>query len=478
MSTIKTVAKNTIALFIAETISRGINIVYIAILARYIQVNGIGMISTAQALIYTFMVLVSFGFDQLSIRDIAATKSRAGAYVVNIAFLRLVLALLFCVLLGAAVQVFHYSNALALIIYIYAISALLKAFTDISLAVFQAFEKMEYNLLVRIFRDGINVSLSLLAIHLRASLELIVGISAFASLLECGLAYSLLRKRFVVLHLQVDFGLCRKLLIAAAPFALVATYPLAQSNLNTVILSLAGDSESVGQFSSGYLLITMVMLIPIILMQAMFPVFSRLSNHAKTSLQVAYQKSFTYLFLLGLAISVGIFLTADQIIRLVLGEPFQMVVPVLKILAWIPLVGFVGHCNGNFLCAVGKERLFMCTEGCFALLYAASGLILTSRFGYIGASYAMLLPTVIGFAFYSILCHRLLHLSLPWKTGIAAVIAALLMAACVYYSLEQGLNIFAVVLLVAPLVYGGTLYLLRIFPTEDVLLIKRALRVA
>lgn len=478
MSTVRTVAKNTTALFIAEVISRGATIIYFAILARYIQADGVGKISAAQALVSALIVLVSFGFDQLIIRDVAGVKAKATAYVSNVAFIRLLLSVVFGVSLCLIVQVFNYSYELEVIIYIYAIAAMLKAFTDIGLSIFQAFERMEYNFLLRIFRDGVNISLSLLAIYLHYSLVVIVGISAFASLLELLLGFMLLRKRFVIPRLEVDLGLCKRLLLASLPFALVAVYPLARSQLNTLILSVAGSLKDVGWFATANTLIMMLMLIPTIFMQAMFPVFSQLSGHSRMSLQIAYQKSFTYLLLLGLAISVGTFLIADKIILLVLGHGFEMAVPAFRILAWLPLVGFVGHCNGNFLCAVGKEKLFMLTEGFFAVVYAILGFVLTIKFSYIGACFAMLAPTVVGFGFYSILCHRLLNLPLPWKTGLTAALAALLMAVCVYYSLQRGVNLLAILFVIGPAVYGGVLYLLGVFSAEDIMLFKRALRLA
>jgi O-antigen/teichoic acid export membrane protein len=478
VSTVSTLAKNTIALFSAEVFSRGISIVYFAILARYIQIEGVGKISTAQALVAMLSLMVQFGLQQLIIRDVAGSRARAIPYVSNVAFVRLFLSLIFLGVVLVIIQLSSYSYELKVIIFIYSINAILGVFTDIGLSIFQAFERMEFNLLIRIFRDSVNVGLSLFAIYLRCSLVTIVGISAFASLLELFLGVVLLRNRFFAFRLELDLRLCKRLLIAALPFAVVGLYPLARSSLNTLILSATGSMEEVGRFAASNTIVMMLMLVPTIFMQAMFPVFSRLSSNSDNSVTIAYQKSFNYLFLFGLAISVGTFLTAERIILLVLGPGFQLAVTALRILAWLPLFSYVGYCNGNFLCATGREKLFMLTEGIFAIIYAISGFILTTRFGYKGACYAVLIPTVLGFFFYSILCHKLLHLYLPSKTAMSGALASLVMAVCVHYSLLQDLNLFVIVLLIAPAVYGGALYLLRAFPTEDLMLLKRALRLS
>ncbi len=333
-------------------------------------------------------------------------------------------------------------------------------------------------MVIRLCRDVTNIVLSLLAIYLGASLAALVGISVFASFCQLLSAGWLLRRHFHLRLARVNFGLCRKLLLACLPFAVVALYPLAQTSLNTLILSATGSDIEVGRFAAASMVIAILMLLPTVFMQATFPVFARLSGQSGESLRIAYQKSFAYLLLLGMAVSVGVFLTADRILPLLLGDSFVTAAAALKVLAWIPVVGFVGYCNGNFLCATGREKLFMVTEGGFTVFYAVLAVSLTSRFGYLGASYAMLIPTVIGFGFYTVLCHRLIGLQLPWRLLAAAVLAALLMAVSVQAALQSGVNLLVVVVVIAPAVYGVSLYLLRAITREDVALFKQALRLA
>jgi O-antigen/teichoic acid export membrane protein len=478
MSTARTVAKNTTALLAAEVISKAAGVVYFTVLARYIDVKGVGKISTAQALVYTLIVIVSLGFDQLLTRDIAAVKTRAASYGTNVAFIKLALALIYLVVLYPVTHLLGYSPEVVLLVYLYAANALLGSFTEIAASIFRAFEKMEYTVVIRLCRDVTNIVLSLLAIYLRSSLAAIVGISVFASFCQLLSAAWLLRRRFDLRPARVDLGLCRKLLPACLPFAVVALYPLAQTRLNTLVLSATGSDIDVGRFAAASMVVATLMLIPGTFMQATFPVFARFSGQAAGSLRIAYQKSFTYLLLLGLAVSVGVFLTADRILPLLLGASFVTAVAALKVLAWIPAFGFVGYCNGNFLCATGRERLFMYTEGGFTVFYAVLAISLTSRFGYMGASYAMLLPTVFGFGFYTVLCHRLIGLKLPWKLLVAAMPAALLMAISVEASLQAGVNLLVVVVVIAPAVYGASLYLLRAIRRDDIALFKQVLRLA
>ena len=476
MSTVRTVVKNTSVLFAAEIITRAISIVYFAVLARYIQSSGMGKISTGQSLVYTLLVLVSFGFDQLLTRDVAADKNKAGAYITNIGFIRGVLLFVYYLALWIAVQLFHYQTDVIIITFLYSINATLRTITDIYYDVFRAFEKMEFVLIVRVARDSINVCLSLLAIYLKYNIYVIVGASALASLIELFLGLFFIVKFFTIPPVRIDIQLVKRLFIATLPFAVVALYPLSQSYLNILILSTTTSMDNVGLFSSADSLILMVMMFPTLFMQAMFPVFSRYSSKSQSSLQIAYQKSFLFLLVFGLAISVGIYLTAAPIVELALGSGFTQAVPVLKILAWVPVVGFIGYCNGNFLCAVGKEKLFMVTEGFFALLHVGLAFLLANRYSYIGAAYAILLPTIITFVFYTVLCHRLLHLPLPWRSFLTATVAAVVMAVAVYFLVVWGVPFLLIAFLLAPIVYFGVLFALKTFSSDDIELFKQAFK--
>jgi stage V sporulation protein B len=476
MSNVRTIAKNTTALLAAEGLSQVLRVVYFAVLVRYVQAEGMGKLSTAQALVTILFVLVTFGFEQLMVRDVAGARTKAATYMSSVAFLRVFLSALFALLLWGMVQAFDYPADLAIITYIYGFAFLVKAFADVGLAVYQAFEIMEYNLLIRVVRDVVNIALSLLAIALGYSLVVIVSITALANVVELVLTFVLLRRRGVPFVFQVDFRLAKQLLVMALPFALVSVYPLAHSQLNTLILSATTTVEDVGWFSSPAMLVGMTMLIPAVFMRAVFPVFSRLSKRTDDALQATYQKSFTYLLIMGLAVSVGTFLTAGQLVPLVFGDGFRESIPVLQILAWQPIFGFVGHVNGNLLVATGREKFFMVTEGIFAAFYALMAFILAPLLGIMGAAIAVVVPTAVGFFFYSVYCHRLLGLALPWKRILAASGAALIMAAAVYSSLQAGVNLFAIVLLIAPAIYAAALALLGVLSREDVSLLKQALK--
>lgn len=483
MSTARTVAKNTMSLFLAEVISKAASIVYFAVLARYIQVEGVGQVSAGQAVVYSLIVLVSFGMDQLLVREMSADKSRVPSYVSTVVLLRLALVVVFTGALLFLVHRLGYTRELATITYLYAANAVLRVFSDIALDVFRAHEQMEYNLVVRVTRDIANVVLSLVAILMGAGIVVIVAVSVVASVLELVVAWALLRRRYGLPRLQWRPELSRRLMVAALPFLLVTgIYPAVQQQLNTIVLSATANSTDLGRFAAANTIVGLLLLVPSMFMQAMYPVFARFSAQVSTApeerLRLAYRKSFGYLFLFGVVVSVGTYMTADRIIPMVLGDSFAKAAPAMHILAWIPMVSYVGYCNGSFLTAVGKERLFMVTEGGFAVIYGLLALTLTPRYGYLGASWAMLGPTIVGFGFYTVWCHRLLGLALPWRMAAASLVSVAAMALVVRWALASGVHVLAVAILIAPPAYGLGLFVLRGITGEDVALLRHALKLA
>jgi O-antigen/teichoic acid export membrane protein len=476
MNSARTVLKNTSILFAAEIMGRAISIAYVAVLARYVHVEGMGQLSTAQAMSGTLLVLVTFGFSQLMIREIAAHPAKAQGLVGNVVFLRLVLALVYGVLIWLSVRSANYSPELAAIVYLYALTAVLGAFVDVASSVFQAYEEMQYLLVVEFGRNVLNVVLSLLAIYLHYSLVVIVAVSAVASLLQLAIATWLVAWRYKFRRIQIDLAWCKRLFVAAIPFAAFSVYYLATYSFNTLILSLNRSSAEVGAFGSAVNLITILMIVPALFMRAVFPVFARLSGRSHDNLKEAYTRSFNYMLILGLGISLGTYVAGDRVLRLIYGSGFEMAMPAVRILAWMPLFSYVGYVNGNLLIATGREKLFMVTEGGFAALTALLGVALVGRYGYLGSCVAILTPTIITFFFYSIFCHRLLGKRPPLRTAASALLAGLLMAAVVYLCLQGGVNLFAVIFLVAPMTYGVALYVLGAVTSDDIGLLRHALQ--
>jgi O-antigen/teichoic acid export membrane protein len=336
---------------------------------------------------------------------------------------------------------------------------------------------MQWVLLVGVSRDILGALLGLLVILLHQSILVIAEVSVLASVLQICVAVLVVKRKFAIGRAPIDWALCKALFVAAIPFAAIPVYYLATYSLNTLILSFRRPISEVGAFGAATNIVTVLIIIPTVFTRAVFPVFARLfSREGKDSLREAYSRSYNYLLILGLAVSIGVFVTGDRIIRLIYGVGFEQAVPAIKILAWGLMPMFLGQLNGNFLLATGREKLFMVTEGVIAALTVVLSFVLTIGYGYLGSCVAIVSPIVLGFVFYSVWCHRLNGQPLPIRTTGLAILAGLLMGACSYIALQRQVNMFAVMLVVGPLAYGLALFALRVVTRDDIALLRQALR--
>src|SRR3990172_6496113 len=150
------IAKNTSILVLAQIASRALGIVYVAALARYVGAEGIGNISTANALNGLLVLVVGPGLSTLLVRDIAADAKKAGTYLSNMLFLRALLGASFILLVVIVTWVAGYQGDTALIVRAYALVYLIDTLGEILTSVFRAFERMEFDAGSQVLRDLIN----------------------------------------------------------------------------------------------------------------------------------------------------------------------------------------------------------------------------------------------------------------------------------------------------------------------------------
>ena len=466
MHTARSVAKNTSILLLGRVISIGLGFVYYASLARYIHDTGVGKIGIATSLVSLLSLLANFGLSQVIIRDVATDKAKVQIYVWNSLFLRGALSIVFIFILIIVTKIANYPSDTILIIYIYATAYIFDEFTDVIFSIFYAFEKMEHVTAIQVGRDIINIVLSLGAIYLHKSLIVIVLISTFANLFKLAVSWLVLRWKFTKLSFHLDAQLCRGLLITALPFAALAVLTAVHRTIDTIILSFYRQEAEVGWFTAANVPIGYLILLPSMLLQAIFPVFARFHGSSKPSLQLAYSTSFKYLLLLGVPLCIGTLATADQVVSLIYGRGFEKAALSLRISS-LPLFWMFSYASGGLLNATGGQKLSATIAGTAALINVLLALWLIPIHGYIGASIAAVAPGFLFMFPITLICHRRLGLGLPYALAAKTLISALCVGAATIFALRVRINLLIAVFLIAPVVYALCLLVLRAIGRAD-----------
>lgn len=473
--TVYRLIRNSTVLSGGQVGSKLISLVYGIALSRYLGAAGFGNIGAAIAVTALAYVFVDFGLVPLMVRDVARNHDLVDGYASNVVGVKLVLIVLVNVGLAVFLAVSTYSTELILIVWIYSLNSALAAIVGVGVAGLQGLEEMHKPALLQLGRDVLNVSLSLTAIALHAGILAIVWASVAATavqLVVMGVIAARYGVRASLSLVKVRFA--RGLLLESLPFATFVLLATLYGQLAVVMVSLLMSIRETGLYAAAVTVSGFVAMFPAVFAQTVFPVFSKYHASRPEMLRVSYEKMFKYLVILGFGLSPAAALAAKDALRLVLGEEYVPATAAAIVLI-LSQVFAANYINGTLLNSTGRQRLFTISYGVGVAMQVGLSWWLIPRFGPVGAALGFLIPGVVGYVYYSILCHHLLRLPLPWMLHAKCLLAAGLMALVVLGVARLGLGMLASTVLVGPLVYGGAILAFRTLSSDDWVLAREVL---
>jgi O-antigen/teichoic acid export membrane protein len=472
MSTVKRIAKNTLVLTVADVFSKVLSLILIAYLARFLGDVGFGKYSFAFSFTALFMVLTDLGLSTLTVREVARDKSRAAEYLGNIGFIKILLSLLTFALIFIAINFMQYPPDTRIAVYILGVYWILTSFVQFFRSIFRAFEQMEYEALTTIIERIIAVSLGLLVLFSGYGLIEFVLVLLFAGVVNAIISFFIVVRNFTKPKFEIDLEFWKHLIKEGLPFGVVFIFITLYFKIDITMLSLMKGDAAVGWYYASVAMIEALTFIPAIFMISLFPVISRFFVSSKESLVLAYEKSFKYLFILGLPIAVGTTLLADRFVLFIYGGDFVNSIISLKILSWALLFIFLNYLLGAVLRSIDRQTLNAYISGIAVFLNISLNLFLIPKFSYIGAAVSTALTEgfVLFLYFYYIskfVCRLSLH-----KIIIKPLIASLTMGFFVYSLGEINLILLVPI---ATAFYFGSLYIIKGFHKDDIELFRQIL---
>ncbi|MBW2059918.1 MAG: flippase, partial [Deltaproteobacteria bacterium] len=367
MSLLRNLVKNTVVLTAGRLSAKILGAVLVAFLARAVGPVGVGKYAFAGSLVAIFMLLPDFGFDTLLVRDVARLRGQGEGLIANILGSKLVLSVVALLLMFIFAGVKQYDGKTVEILVLVFLSGVVGSILRTLYSVVRSFERMEFEALLIVFRNVMLVVFGLTAIKLGLRLRGIIAALAVADILAFLFGVYITRRNFVRVAPKVDLSAVKKIFKAALPFGLLVIIEVVFINTDNLMIARFQGEMAVGWYSAAVKLLTMLLLIPHMFMNAIFPVLSRLSVSDGDSLRTAYTKSFSYLLMVAFPIGVGGFLVSDQVILFIYGDQFQNSILIFQVMIWVVVFSFVGFLNGATLNATGRERPFALMQGVSAL---------------------------------------------------------------------------------------------------------------
>lgn len=424
----------------------------------------------------TFVTLIGTpiesGYSNQTIRDIAQKPDIASRYFSNVLLIKLGTWLIMYAAILLISWPLGYTSEVRILIAICGIDLLCNALATAFASLHYAFERTIFPAVGNVLEKGLTALVGILLLRSGAGVQVMAVVLVGSSLVNA-IWQAIWYFRLVETSFVIDPKLIGEIVRTNTPFLLAGLLGIGYTSIDTVLLSLMANSTVVGFYGAAARITDMTGFLPnIVMMNIMYPVFSKLSLASDDELKLVLEKSMNMMFFCSLPITTILIVAAPNIIGFLYGGGFTQAVPALQALA--PYVVFLYVDYALFVIVLSKkqDRILPIMSGVALAFNLGLNLILIPLLQQLGSAIVTSLTELLLCCIAVFVIPRRLLPLRSLKVGFKALIASLLVA-IVFLPLHT-LHLF-VILPIAILVYLGAAFLLGVIPREDYLAVYNAL---
>lgn len=351
----KTIAKNASYLMFSQVATWILTLLLTIILARYLGSERTGKFHLANSLWAMVAVLATFGMDTLLTKEIARRVDKVAVFFSVSAVLRLIIFLFGAAIIVVYARLVGYPQETLQIIYIIGIANLVGQVGGTCSACLQGLEEMKYVSLGTIAAKFVLTVLNIALVLLGMGIVAIAIVDIVAAIASLAIQYYYLN-RYERLHFYFEWEMARWMLKESSPYLLVALFLVVYQQVDMVIISLFVNEAAVGWYGASDKLFGTLLFVPTVFITAVFPAISRMYVDDPEALPRLMGKSFNLLLVIGVAIGLGIFLVADQVVLILFGTDFVNSGPILAVTGFIIIFTYQNILLGRYLIAIDRQK--------------------------------------------------------------------------------------------------------------------------
>jgi len=437
MSLTRKVAYNTIIQIVGKVITTVISLFLVAALTRYLGVAGYGEYTTIFAYLAFFGVLADFGFFWILVREIANPKADINYVASNILTLRTVLGLAVYVVAYFVSFLIPQYAAIRVGIGIAAFSTLFLALNSTYVGIFQNKLRMDKAAITDVLGRIVILSLTLYLINIGSGLNLILWAFAVGNIVNLT-ASAWLARSYVKIRPAFDLTYWKAVFLQTLPMAVVLVLGLIYFRIDTFMLSLMKSSVDVGIYGPPYKVLEMILLLPTMFMGNIFPIITRYIHTNDEKIHVVLQKSFDFLLILAVPVTIITIYIANPIIRIVAGGDFVVastITPIfgvaatsvlaLQILIVAAAFSYISIIFNYLVISLGKQSKLIWPNVIFVLFNVLANFLIIPHYSYIGAALTTVLTEFLVLFFTWLIAKQNFDLRLKfnsiWKVALAGL---------------------------------------------------------
>jgi O-antigen/teichoic acid export membrane protein len=445
---------------VAVQATRLLSLAFVVMAARVLGPEGFGKFTFAYTLAAMLGAALDLGMHSILVRSIARVRADTSAYWAAAVTLKLVLLVPAGILFAALPVVTGRPLDTTAAVWLLGTAITLQAFTELAVAVFTGFERLEAELGVRIVEKLVLLAVGVTGLALGGGLLTVTGAFVVSGAVSLVLGAGLVNRRFARLIWRWDTVGARGLARALGPVAVAFLLAYMTTRLVPLLVALLAGDVAAGYFGAAVRVLDVVMVVPVIVVAAVYPVLARLEGDRAEFRRVVV-RAVEWLVVVGAAVALAFGHGAEWLTAAVYGPRYAPAAPALAVLGVAGALGFLSHFLGVVLLALDRPRrlVVVAATSLAASIALTPALVLTLHA--LGGAVALTLVELV--AVTGSLMALIPFVRLPFDSGVLKIAAAALAAAVVGGAVTTGSGARLAIVLVA---YGAGLLALRPAPVR------------
>jgi O-antigen/teichoic acid export membrane protein len=372
-----------------------VTVVSAAFLFRHLGVEDGGRYVTVMSLVLIVNGILDFGLTAIGVRELSLLPpDEAREMMRQLIGIRLLLSVLGLGLSVAFAALAGYPSVMVWGTALAGVGTSIAAVQSIASAALTAELRLGWVTALELARQVVVALLTVLLVVAGAELLAFLAIP-----LPAGIA--VLVMTFIVVRGQVSFApafnrrAMGRLLRDVLPFAAATALSAVYFRVSMVLLSLVGTARETGYFGASFRVVETLLVIPILLVGAGFPIFARAARDDRQRLAYAVQRSFEACVVAGGWVALVLVVGAPFVIDVVAGAEFAPAADVLRLQAAALFVAFAGAAFGYALLSLRRHRELLWLTGSALAVNLALVPIVGAPYGAEGAAVATLAAELV-----------------------------------------------------------------------------------
>ena len=389
------IVKNTFWLFAGESLGRLIKLGLIVYAARELGAGGWGIFAYALSIASLLMIFSDMGIENLVAREISQKKYNHKMFI-SAAFLlkSIILTISITLVIFVSPYISNITEARGLF-FIIAVIFFFDVIRNMGFAINRVMEKMEREMMTKVTMNFVILGLGIVLISMNPSPLSLAIAYATGSATGALLILSCIRKNIIEFITKTNTEAVKLVLETALPFAVMALVGSIMGNTDIFMLGIWKAPEDIGLYAAAQRFFQFIIIVPSMIASASFPLMARLANKDNEKFKVVLEKTLEVFMLIGIPITFGGLILANQIIPLVFGQAYLEAIPVFQILMIMLLVSFPLILLINSIFVYNQQKKLVAANIFGVIMNVILNFFLIPKFGITGAAVATLASTSI-----------------------------------------------------------------------------------